>query len=155
MSLPVKSASTTVPATRTKSELEEMLRKYGASGFTVSSDYASRTVVVAFMMPRTFQDPRDQVEIKIPISYVEVEKRLVKLPGNGRKDSAWLAAQSERVAWRQLYILCEAALMAAAIGLQTLEEAFFAHQMLSLPNGGTLRAIDAATMAFRQLKAGT
>ncbi len=155
MTLPVKSASTDVPASRTKAQLEDLLRKYGASGFTVSNDYESRTVMVGFMMPRSYQTPSDHVEIRIPVSFREVSKRLAKMAGNGRKPQNWLDEQAERVAWRQLYMLCEAACMAAAVGLQTIEEAFFAHQMLSLPNGGQLRAIDATTMAFKQLKSGS
>lgn len=143
----VRSWDSDVPASRSSAELETLLRRYGAHGYTVSNDYAGGTLVIAFTMPRSWQVPNaDSIEIKMAVSYGETERRLQRMPeyvakrrGKGSGADAWAREQSERVAWRQVVFLVEAGLNAAAAGIQTIEEAFFAHSVLP---GTNQRVID-------------
>lgn len=59
----VKSWDTDVPVSRSKGALEELLRRYGATGFTVSEDYAAGTVLIAFHLPRSIELPAEQQEM--------------------------------------------------------------------------------------------
>lgn len=146
----VKSWDTSVPMAKTKGDLETLLRRYGATGFTVSEDYESRTVVVVFFIrPRPDTDP---LEIRFPVSYKTVLDRLRRMNeftrkarGKGANRDGWQHAQSERVAWRHLYLWADAALSAVDAGLYSLPEAFFAHAMIDAPGGVRVRAIDAVT----------
>ena len=147
----VKSWDTRVEVSRSKEQVEEMLRRYGATGFTVSEDYESRTVVVVFFLrPQPNVDP---MEIRFPISYQQVLDRLRRSP-NFRsavdrkaiaKREEWSREQAERVAWRHLYTWADAALSAVDAGLYSLPEAFFAHAMIDAPGGHRVRAVDAVT----------
>lgn len=153
----VRSWDTDVPATRSKAAFEELLRRYGATGFTVSEDYASRTVIVAFLL-----DPggsREIVDVRLPLAYDKVLDRLRRMPefqgSRNRRNNAddWQRAQSERVAWRHLLLWAEAALVAVDAGVYTLQEAVFAFTMIDTPNGGKLPAVDAVNV-IRRLKSG-
>lgn len=151
----VKSWDTDVPVVRTKGALEELLRRYGATGFTVSEDYESRTVaVVFFLRARPDEDP---LEIRFLVSYQQVQDRLQRMPEFTRKVQGmrrswdevdqWRKDQAARVAWRHLYLWADAALSAVDAGLYSLTEAFFAHAMIDAPGGHgvRVRAVDAVT----------
>lgn len=155
----VKSWDTSVPVGQTKGALEELLKRYGATGFTVSEDYESRTVaVVFFLRARPNEDP---IEIRLPIGYRQVLDRLARMPEFQTKMRArssqvredWAVEQAARVAWRHVYLWADAALSAVDAGLYSLPEAFFAHAMIDTPNGGRIRAVDAVT-AMKLLPAG-
>lgn len=154
----VKSWNTKVASAKSRLALEGLLRRYGASGFTISEDYRGRTAVVSFNIPRSFQfqgDAADHIEIRIPVSYAEVQRRLDTISAFRNLAAEKKEAQSERVAWRHILLLTEAALMAAALGVQTPEEAFFAHAVQELPGiANKMRTIDAFTVARRQLGSG-
>jgi hypothetical protein len=146
----VKSWTTKVSVGNSKGELEELLRRYGATGFTVSEDYASRTVVVMFFLrPR----PDDEaMEVRLPISYRQVLDRLRRMPdfvnkakGKGREREQWEMDQSERVAWRHVILWADAILSSVDAGLFSLPQAFFAHAMIDTPTGARVRAVDAVT----------
>ena len=147
----VKAWDTDVPVTRSKAALEDMLRRYGATGFTVAEDYASRTVVVAFFLrPRPAEDP---IEIRFPIGYDATLAKLRKMDAFTRRADA--NAQAERVAWRHLVLWVDAALSAVDSGLYSLQEAFFAHAMIDTPGGRRIRAADAVGNVKRLLSGGT
>lgn len=151
----VRSWDTDVPVGRTKHAFEDLLRRYGATGFTVSEDYASRTVVVAFSLAVG----GEQQEIRLPVSYTVVLRRLRQMPefvkkaGRYNNREAWEQEQAARVAWRHLILWAEATLSAVDAGLYTLQEAFFAHTMIPTPGGGAMPAVDAVN-AIRRLTAG-
>jgi hypothetical protein len=147
----VKSWDTSVPVGQTKAALEELLKRYGATGFTVSEDYESRTVaVVFFLRARPDEDP---IEIRLPIGYRQVLDRLRRMREFQTKCNArssvvreeWAHDQAARVAWRHVYLWADAALSAVDAGLYSLPEAFFAHAMIDAPGGHRVRAIDAVT----------
>lgn len=144
----VRSWDTDVPVTRSSAELDTLLRRYGARGYTVSSDYSAGTLLVGFTLPKTWQVKTDEtIEIKLAVGFRETLRRLEEMSvfqtKRDRKDyrtrEAWALEQSERVAWRQIILWVEAGLNMAASGVQTVEEAFFAHSVLP---GTQTRVID-------------
>ena len=143
----VRSWDTEVPVSRTAATLEEMIRRYGASGYTRSEDYASGRVVVAFTIAGR--------DVRIFVDIPTVERKLRAMPEfEAKRDrrpndtkAEWTRAQSGRVAWRHLLLYVEASLNAVSAGLLTLEEAFFAHALIQAPDGSQQRAADVALAA--------
>lgn len=144
----VRSWDTETPVGKSSAELETLLRRYGAQGYTVSVDYTGGRLLIGFTLPRTWQAKTDEsIEIKLTVSFGETLRRLEKMEAFARKKRAkrtsnwdtWANEQSERVAWRQVILLVTAGLEAAASGIQTIEEAFFAHSVLP---GTQQRVID-------------
>lgn len=144
----VRSWDTETPVGKSSAELEVLLRRYGAKGYTVSVDYTGGRLLIGFTLPRTWQAKTEEtIEIKLAVSYGETLRRLQRMDGFTRKvrakaypnRDAWATEQSERVAWRQVILLVTAGLEAAASGIQTIEEAFFAHSVLP---GTQQRVID-------------
>lgn len=158
----VKSAKSATPVASSKGAIEKMLRRYGATAFQVSEDYASGRITLAFAIPNSAEKGADVVPVRIPIEVQRVyhalygvpKKRYTNEPDPKGYDANKMA-QAERVAWRNLVLWLDAALSAATIGLQTITEAFFAHAMLG---GDGRRAIDVAASGepiyTRQLMAG-
>lgn len=158
----VRSWDTEVPASRSQTELEQLLRRYGAKGYTLSSDYTNGTVVIAFTIPRDWQDSAlGTADIQMALGFKDTLKRLRGMQKfkdkvsrmSSQNQQTWPMEQAERVAWRQLIMLVEAGLNAAASGLQTVEEAFFAHTMIQL-GSGRHRAIDVVKEARKALPPG-
>lgn len=148
----VRSWDTDVPVSRSAAAMEEMVRRYGASGFTRSEDYANARIVVAFTIAGR--------DIRVLVDVPTVERKLLamedfrrKVAGKKREERArWQRAQAERVAWRHLLLYVEASLNAVSAGLFTLEEAFFAHAMLTAPDGTQQRAADIALAAEQHMQ---
>jgi hypothetical protein len=145
----MRSWDTTVEVGKSRDALEALVRRYGATGFTVSEDYESRTVVVVFFLrPRPNEDP---MEIRIPLSYGQVTDRLRRVPEFNQRlqrkpfsnRTPWMHDQAERVAWRLLVLWAEAMLSMVDAEMMALPEAFFAHAMIDVPGGHRLRAADA------------
>lgn len=97
--------------------------------------------------------------MKLAVGFRETLRRLEKMDvfrsKRDRKDyrtrEAWALEQAERVAWRQIILWVEAGLNMAASGVQTLEEAFFAHSVLP---GTNHRVIDVVNEKRRLLTGG-
>src|SRR6266571_2785429 len=109
----VKAADTSVPVSRSQGELERILRRYGASGFGVQSDYEKGMVRVFFRVPDTVGGPtsipiRLEVDVKAMAGALDAGRKRPRAQRrrwvNGRmvtyekKDAV---EQAERVAWRQ------------------------------------------------------
>lgn len=149
MTAHVRSHDTKTPVGNSKREFEDLIRRYGATGFTVSEDYGSRTVVVAFQVQVAGGEVAD---IRLPVSYDAVKRKLMKLTafaGRAQRDPTWANEQAARVAWRHLLLWAEASLASVDAGLYTLQEAFFAHTMIATPNGGLIPAVDAVNAMKR------
>jgi hypothetical protein len=139
----VKSAETSTPVASSKAELEKMLRRYGAAGFSVAHDYAEQRVILTLVLPDTPAEGAPRVPVKLPVSVRAVYDKLYGRPTrymysetrgqpgrtvyNPSGYDARKMEQAERVAWRNLVLWVDAALSAATVGLQTITEAFFAH----------------------------
>lgn len=154
----VRSWDTVVTVDKSRGELEVLLRRYGAHGYTVSVDYSAGTLLIGFTMPKTWQvKTTETVEVRLAVGFRETLRRLEKMESftgkRGRKQpyetrEAWALEQAERVAWRQIILWVEAGLNMASSGVQTIEEAFFAHTILP---GTQSRVIDVVNSHRPQL----
>jgi hypothetical protein len=148
----VRSWDTEVPVSRTAAAMEEMIRRYGASGYTRSEDYTAGRVVVAFTIAAR--------DVRMFVDVPTVEQKLRAMPEFMQKRNAkpwdnrdpWARAQAERVAWRHLLLYVEASLNAVSAGLLTLEEAFFAYALIQAPDGDKQRAVDLVVAAETRIK---
>jgi len=145
----VKSADTSTSAVNSRGELEKILLRYGCSGFGVSSDFNTLEVAVTFRVKDA--PTKDALEVPVRLK-VEVKKVYDALYGQPMKK--WSheydpkgyvplrLAQAERVAWRHLVLWVDAALSAAAAGMQPVSEAFFAHTLVRDDHGNVERMVD-------------
>ena len=141
----VKSAATSVPASRSRIELERVLLRYGCDGFGSATDYKAQKVTVWFSVPDDLGEDAPTVPVKLEINIHAVYDALFGRPTcygeNG--DGSWgqifdpkgysekSLKQAERVAWRQLVLWVDAASSAAAAGVQKMSDAFFAHTIIT------------------------
>jgi hypothetical protein len=166
----VKSQDTSVSVANSRGEIEKILRRYGASGISVQQTFDERNqpeaVTVSFIVPDKVGSER-KVPVSLPINVKRVYDGLygqptkTLTPKNEAErhappyNGAWhrkvfnparydprTMPQAERVAWRNLVLWIDAALSAAAVGLQTITEAFYAHTVVQLEGGGQARLAD-------------
>ena len=152
----VKSASTSVPSSRSQGELEKLLRRYGATGFGVMNDYQSQKITVSFRVPDNGDKGAPQIPIRLEVDVRTVYDALYGRPTKatrnpeGKLVMAWDASgydgkgitQAERVAWRQLILWVDAACSAATSGVQKISEAFFAHTVVRGEDGTQRRLVE-------------
>lgn len=126
---PIFAAETSVPVGRSRSELEDLLRKYGADEFAsgwqtgkarVQFRIQGRSVRLEVPMP-TIKDVPEKSEGGRRMNLEQREKRLEQL---------------ERQRWRAIVLLTKSRLEAVAIGIETIETAFLAGFVT--PNGRTV-----------------
>lgn len=153
----VKSATTSTSVANSRRELERLLDRYGCLRLSVQTDYEARKVIVAFVVRDRTQKDAPSIPVRLEVAVREVYDRLFGRPSQRR----WVVAtqtyesfttpsmyndqklaQAERVAWRNLILWVDAALSAAACGLQSLDEAFLAHTLVRDADGTTKRLID-------------
>lgn len=139
----VKSATTTTPVAKTQSDIMAMLARYGASGFGFRQ--VGAVVSVTFHLPQSGAADRT-VEIPINLATVEARlgdtsRRIVTKQEKSRRPTG-NETHAQRVAWRVLYTWIDAALAAVTLGAQTIEEAFFAHLVVTTDDGSTGRMVD-------------
>ena len=121
-------AQTKVPISRTKTDIEELLAKHGATGFAYATEF-DRSLVVFNMAGRRVQI----MLVMPPIDAYARTPRNAKRSAAGQK-SAWEQACRQR--WRALLLIIRAKLEAVESGITTLESEFLAN--LVLPDGGTV-----------------
>lgn len=154
----IKSADTKTAAVNSRSEVEKMLRRYGASGLSVSQDYEGGRVALSFVVPNTTERDAPKVPVRMEVSFRDVYDRLYgrpqrwQYPPDGKGIGRYVhdpkgydarkLEQAERVAWRHLVLWIDAALTAAQAGLQTITEAFFAHVVIPSETGEAVRLAD-------------
>lgn len=150
----IKSADTSTSAINSRGELERLLRRYGCTGFGVTTDYTAGRVSVTFRVPDTQAKDAPQVPVRLDVDITATARSLYGhlLDRNGKR---WMGgkgyvtgftekelAQAERVAWRHLILWIDAACSAAAAGMQTMTEAFFAHLLVRDEQGQVGRMVD-------------
>ncbi|HXF23303.1 MAG TPA: hypothetical protein VN602_02225 [Gemmatimonadaceae bacterium] len=138
----VKSATTSTPVAKTQADLISMLGRYGATGFGFRRQ--GSIVSVTFHLPRAGAD--DQT-VEIPVDLTTVRAKLdgpamVAERRRQRQATAVSDDQTERVAWRVLYLWVDAALSAVSLGAQSIEEAFFAHLVVTSEGGKPERLVE-------------
>lgn len=139
----VKAATTVVSVEKSQADIIAVLNRYGASGFGFRRVF--EVVEVTFHMPTTEGQPDRTV--MIPVSLDVLHRKLQahndrRVARGGHMRRVVPREQAERVAWRVLLDWIDAALLAVAMGAQTLEEAFFAHSVVTTQDGQTGRMID-------------
>jgi hypothetical protein len=115
---------TSVPASRTREEIQTVLKRYGATSFGFA-DMAG-TAMVAFELKGR------RMRFKIP------------MPDEAKK------AQDYRQRWRALLLAIKAKLEVAASGIESLEEAFMAQ--IVLPDGRTMGEVATPQIAHAYAK---
>jgi hypothetical protein len=122
---------TNVSVDRSMSELQALLRKYGASGFAFGSDDDARQTRVQFKLAGRVY--RLDVAHPDPAAY-----RVRMNNGQYRSEQAATnaAAREEQRHWRSLVLVIKAILVGVADGVLTAEDALMAFTVL--PDGSTL-----------------
>lgn len=121
---------TSVSAAKSRIEIEEMIDRFGASGFMFGRD--GRQAVIAFkardrhVMFRLLEPDPDSDEFRFTST------------GKRRDDQATLASlkAEERRRWRSLTMSIKAKLVSVDDGIETFEQAFMAHVVM--PDGLTM-----------------
>lgn len=99
---------TSVPVTRTRQEVEELLTKYGATSFACASMPGKAVVMFEF------EGRRVRFDLPLPVDR-----------------SADKTAKMHRQRWRALLLSIKAKLVSVDTGIETFEEAFLAHVVLA------------------------
>jgi hypothetical protein len=121
--MPTYATKTDVPSDRSRNEIEQTLRRYGASqfGYMSSGDKAA----IGFEC----NGRRIRYELALP-----PQSDFDRTPGRGyvrkphEREAHWEQACRQR--WRALALLVKAQLEAVEAGIITFEQAFLAHTML-------------------------
>ena len=131
----IKSGNSSVPVSRSKAELERILRRYGCDHFGVTENYREGTASIHF---RVSDDPAQQpsVPVRLDLNVSHVEQALTE-SGYRLSDG-----QAERVAWRNLVLWVDSACSAAAVGLRPMSETFFADLVVTGQDGTLQRVFD-------------
>lgn len=137
--------STSVPADRSRNEIERTLQRYGADAF--SYGWEGTRAILAFRafgrmvkFTLTMPDSGDQKFTRTPSG------RKGRSPAQAQ--AAWEQATRQR--WRALSLVVKAKLEAVESGITTFDEEFLAH--LVLPNGQTVGedAIPKIVLAYEE-----
>ena len=122
---------TSVSTERSRAEIEQVLRRYGAKGFL--SGYDEDRAFIAFKI----SDRQVKFFMKLPSP---AERRFTHTPGRGIKrpvaDTHREWEQACRQQWRALALVIKAKLEAVAAGITVFESEFMAH--IVLPDGKTV-----------------
>jgi hypothetical protein len=125
-------AATSVTVERSKTEIEKLLGKHGATRFGTMTDYGAGVAQVHFV----FYERPYQIEVPLP-SVADDDVRLTET--GKRREGAALTnalAQGERQRWRAIWLLCRALLEAVATDAISIEDAFLPFAVL--PDGQTV-----------------
>ena len=121
---------TTVPVSRTKADIEDLVQKYGADQFI--SGYRNDLAMIGFSLAGR------QIRFLLPLPDKQA-REFQYTPGRGQRraeDAAHAAwEQACRSKWRALYLIIKAKLEAVEAGISTVEREFLADIML--PDGST------------------
>ena len=153
----VKSAESNVSAEKSVAAIKDLVRKYGASGFGTSEDYAQGVVTVSFVLNT---DDGQHVPVQIPVRIHRVYDAMYPTKaGHNQHVSAAQSErnrrqQAERTAWRQLHLMVEANLVAVQLGIMSLGEAFLPHTMVVSQDGKSERMADYLTRTHGALGPG-
>lgn len=122
---------TNVSVDRSMTELQALLRKYGASGFAFGSDDDARQTRVQFKLSGRVY--------RLDVSHPDPAAYRVRM-NNGQYRSEQAAANAasreEQRHWRSLLLVIKAILVGVADGVLTAEDALMAYTVL--PDGSTL-----------------
>lgn len=117
--------NTSVPADRSRAEIDKILTRYGASGFGYS--WERREVPIN---PVPVYGPKTEQRDFAAIVFQFKERRVrldVPMPTAREAGTAERAERATRQRWRALLLVIKAKLEAVESGISTLEQEFLAH----------------------------
>lgn len=119
--------NTSVSVSKTKGEIDGLLRKHCATGFG-SFEEQSRALLV-------FQMQERRIRFELPLPNQDEKQFTMTARGQQRSaDSAMQAwEQACRSRWRALFLCIKAKLESIESGIETFEDAFLAH--IQMPDG--------------------
>jgi len=124
-------ADTDVSISRSRSEIEQVLRRFGATGFVYGWQGTSAAIMFEL------HDRRVKFVLPLPDG---TEERFQRTPtGRTRKKQAIVeqaVEQEQRSRWRALLLALKARLQSIEDGIESFEDAFLSHVVL--PNGKTI-----------------
>jgi len=119
----IYAAQTVVSPEKSKAEIENMLRRYGASGFASGWQGGSSTII--------FEHSNRRVRFNLPEPSIDAFRTIKDSRGYTRKrsegDACRAHEQAIRACWRALALVIKAKLEAVESGITTFEEEFLAH----------------------------
>lgn len=127
--MPTYAKDTSVPIERSKSEIERILQRYGASAFMYG--WESGRAVIGFEV--------DGKRYRMVFPLPSIEEFQLTETGRVRTSKAAVETafeQAQRQRWRAMALWIKAVLEAAEAGITTLEEIM--QPFLVLPNGATV-----------------
>lgn len=120
-------ATTNVAVSKTKGEIDGLLRKHRASGFGVFEE-SKRAILVFEMAGR-------RIVFHLPLP--NPDDKQFTMTGRGQRRSADVAIQAWeqgcRSRWRALFLCIKAKLESIESGIESFEDAFLAH--IQMPDG--------------------
>ena len=122
---------TTVPSSKSRTDIENVLRRHGATGFIYG--WAETRAVVGFQMQKR------QIKFYLPMPDPNAREfthtpELEKMRSAEARETVYEQAMRQR--WRALYLVIRAKLEAVESGITLFEEEFLAH--IVLPDGFTV-----------------
>jgi len=120
--------TTTVSVEKSRAEIEQLLRKHGASAFAMSWN-EDRAVIQCGIRERVVR-----FGIAMPLRADHKYDRRRQARSQDQISAA--VAQTERARWRAMLLVIKAKLEAVDLGIETFEEAFLANTVL--PSGETM-----------------
>ena len=127
----IKSGETKTSPAKSQAALEQMVKRYGCVGFLVEHDWTARTSRVRFTLPKA--GDREPVRVELVVDPRPLVKHF-NARGYGEASDA-MKDRAERVAWRHVLLWADAALSLVAAGLQSAEQAFLAHTVVTDTEG--------------------
>ena len=123
-------ATTSVSVSKTKGEIEGLLRKHKATGFGVFEEQ-TRAVLVFEMSER-------RIVFHLPLPNRDDKRFRLNGRGKARSSDAVMSAweQACRSRWRALFLCMKAKLESIESRIETFEDAFLAH--IQMPDGQTV-----------------
>lgn len=127
-------ADTTVPISKSKVEIDQLLQRAGATQRGMATDDEKGTAILHFAIaPPGAPADRRHVRIVLPMP------KLSDMPAprtRKSKSRQQMLEQAQRARWRALALVIKAKLEAVEVGITTIEREFFAD--IALPNGQSI-----------------
>jgi hypothetical protein len=120
--------NTSVPVERSRAEIEQLLRRYGADQFLSGWDVCGAMI--------GFQAQGRQIRLYLPNPIPEEFNQTPTGRRRNPADARRASEQEHRRRWRALALVIKAKLEAVASGITTFEQEFLAHVVL--PDGSTV-----------------